>query len=138
MRPHLDYGDILYDRAYYTTFHQKMEAVQYNAALAITSAIRGSSKEKLYQEVGLETLQQRRWYRKLYCFYKIPILKSPSYLYKLVPVPLRSYRTRQCDKIPLFNVKHTFFRNSFFSSSIIEWNNLDTDITNSEGIGAFK
>ena len=48
-----------------------METIQYNAALAITGAIRGSSREKLYQELGLETLQQRRWYRKLCCFYKI-------------------------------------------------------------------
>ena len=31
----------------------------YNAALAITGAIRGSSREKLYQELGLESLQQR-------------------------------------------------------------------------------
>ena len=37
-----------------------METIQYNAALAITGAIRCSSREKLYQELGLETLQQRR------------------------------------------------------------------------------
>ena len=35
-----------------------METIQYNAALAITGAIRGSSREKLYQELGFETLQQ--------------------------------------------------------------------------------
>ena len=34
-----------------------METIQYNAALAITGAIRGSSREKLYQELGLETFQ---------------------------------------------------------------------------------
>ena len=40
-------------------FQQKMETIQYNAiALVMTSAIRGSSMEKLYQELGLETLQQ--------------------------------------------------------------------------------
>ena len=49
-----------------------MESIQYIAALAITGAIRDSSRDKLYQELGLETLQQRRWYRKLCCFYKIP------------------------------------------------------------------
>ena len=43
--------------------------MQYNAALAITGAIRGSSREKLYQELGLETLQQRRWYRKLFLLF---------------------------------------------------------------------
>ena len=32
-----------------------MESIQYNAALAITGAIRGSSREKLYQELGLES-----------------------------------------------------------------------------------
>ena len=35
--------------------------MQYNAALAITGAIRGTSREKLYQELGLESLQKRRW-----------------------------------------------------------------------------
>ena len=43
-----------------------MESIQYNAALATTGAIRGYSREKLYQGLGLESLQQRRWYRKLF------------------------------------------------------------------------
>ena len=59
-RPHLDYGDIIYDQAYTASFHQKIESVQYNSALAITGAIRGTSKEKLYQELGLETAEKRR------------------------------------------------------------------------------
>ena len=60
IRPHLDYGDIIYDRAYNSSFHQNIESIQYNAALAITGAIRGTSKEKIYQELGFESLQQRR------------------------------------------------------------------------------
>ena len=60
IRPHLDYGDIIYDRAYNTSFHQNIESIQYNAALAITGAIRGTSREKLYQELGFESLKQRR------------------------------------------------------------------------------
>ena len=64
IRPHLDYGDILYDQAYNMSFHQKLESIQYNACLAITGAIRGTSKEKIYQELDLESLQLRRWYRK--------------------------------------------------------------------------
>ena len=74
IRPHLDYGGMIYDQTFNMSFQQKKETIQYNAALAITGAIRGSSREKLYQELGLETLQQQRWYRKLCCFYKI--LKS--------------------------------------------------------------
>ena len=53
IRPHLDYGAILYDQTYNMSFHQKLESIQYNACLAITGAIRGTSKEKLYQEIGL-------------------------------------------------------------------------------------
>ena len=35
---------------------EKMESIQYNAAVVITGAIRGTSREKLYQELGLESL----------------------------------------------------------------------------------
>ena len=34
--PHLDYEDIIYDQSYKDSFHQKMDSVQHNAALAIT------------------------------------------------------------------------------------------------------
>ena len=54
LKPHLDYGYVIYDRAFIKSFQNKLGSVQYNAALAITGAIRGSSREKLYQELGLE------------------------------------------------------------------------------------
>ena len=68
IRPHLDYGDILYDQAYKMSFHEKLESIQYIACLTITGAIQGSSKEKPYKELGLESLQLRWWYRKLGIF----------------------------------------------------------------------
>ena len=52
VRPHLQYGDVIYDEAYRETFHQKLESIQYNACLALSGAIRGSSREKRYQELG--------------------------------------------------------------------------------------
>ena len=70
IRPYLDYGDVLYDQAFNNSFHAKIESIQYNACLAIRGAIRGTSREKIYQELGLESLQFRRWYRKLCLFYK--------------------------------------------------------------------
>ena len=79
VRPYLDYGDIFYDQAYNTIFHQKLESIQYNASLTVTGAIRGT-KEKLYEELGLESLQLRCWYKKLRMFYKIYKNKSPQYL----------------------------------------------------------
>ena len=87
---------------------------------------------------GLKTLQQRPWYRKLWCFYKILKSQSPKYLYSIIPIHNMSYRTRQCNKIPAINVKHDFFKNTFFPSTIMEWNKLDWEIKNSESIVTFK
>ena len=47
-RPHLDYGDIIYDQPNNESFTQKIERIQYNATLPITSAIKGTSYNKLY------------------------------------------------------------------------------------------
>ena len=35
-------------------FNKKVESIQYNVAPAITGAIRGTSKEKLFKELGFE------------------------------------------------------------------------------------
>ena len=78
IRLHLDYGDILYDQTFNNSFHERLESIQYNAALAITGTIRGSFREKLYQKLGFASLQQRRWYRKLCLFYKIIKNQLPS------------------------------------------------------------
>ena len=116
IRPHLDYGDIIYDQAYNVSFHQKLESIQYNSALAITGAIRGTSTEKLYNELGLETLEKRRWYRKLCCFYKFCRSHSPKYLFKIIPVALSRYNTRNINNIPQFKVKNNEIPFSFLRS----------------------
>ena len=125
IRPHLDYGDVLYDQAFNNSFKEKLESFQYNTYLALTGAIRGTSKEKIYQELGLESLRYRRWYRKLCLFYKILENKNPKYLFSLIPTRRSLSSARNIHNIPLVNTKHNFFKNSFFPSTIIEWNNLD-------------
>ena len=120
IRPHLDFGDILYDHKFNNSFHKKLELIQYNAALAITGAIRGSSREKLYQELSFESLQQRRWYRKLCLFFKIIMNQSPRFLFELILTARKAYLKRNKNSIPLFNVEHDHFKNSFFPSTIIE------------------
>ena len=132
IRPHLDYGDIIYDKAYNSLFHQNLEKIQYNSALAITGAIRGTSKEKLYLELELESLEKRR------DFYKIFNKQSPTYLLNLIPVSSRSYFTRYTKNVPSFKVRHDFFENSFFPSTAIEWNKIDKNIRKSESLNIFK
>ena len=114
IRPHLDYVDVLYDKAFNNSFHAKMESIQYNACLAITGAIGGTSREKIYQELGLESLHLRRWYRKLCLFYKVFKKEHPKYLFHLILVRCLSYVTRTESNIPLIKTKYNFFKNSFF------------------------
>ena len=49
----------VHDQSYKSSFHEKLELIQYNAALAVTVAVRGSSFEKLYQKLDLESLKNR-------------------------------------------------------------------------------
>ena len=62
---YLDYGDIMYHKGFN----------QYNATLAITGAITGSSTENIYVERGLESLKSIRWYRKMIFFFCIKLSK---------------------------------------------------------------
>ena len=43
IRPYLDYGDIIYDKAFNDSFHAKLVSLQYNTTLTIIGALRGSS-----------------------------------------------------------------------------------------------
>ena len=130
----------MYDQTFKESFHQRIESIQYNAAIAIAVAIRGTSSEKLYQDLGLESLRSRRWLRKLCLFYKMYKNKSPSYLYNLIPVSVKFYSTRssQFDNISNLKTRSNFFRNSFFPSTITEWNKLDRDIRNSDSLNVLK
>ena len=140
IRPHLDYGDIVYDQAFNESFDKDLESIQFIATIAITGAIRGTSSEKLFQELDLESLKSRRWLRKLCLFYKIFHEKSPSYLSQLIPPNNNVYATRssQGNKISSFKTRHKFFKDSFFPAVISEWNSLDVNIRNSSSINVFK
>ena len=51
---HLDNSDVLYGQALNSAFLDNLESIQYTACLSINGAIRGISRDKLYQEVDLE------------------------------------------------------------------------------------
>ena len=95
--PHFDYVHVIYDQSYNDSFHAKLELCQYNAALAMTGAIKRSSPEKLYQEFGIEHFCLRRWFTNI--FYKVIKNKSPPYLFNLIPSSCRMHTTRNSDNI---------------------------------------
>ena len=65
IRPLLDYGDILYDTPSNGNFQNKMQKVQYGTYLAIAGGIQGTSREQLFDELGLHSLVRRSWRNKL-------------------------------------------------------------------------
>ena len=137
LRPLVDYGDIIYDQPQNESFREKIESVQYRAALAITGAIQGTSRDKLYHELGLESLKSRRWYKRLSCMFKIMKREAPNYLINLIPRCEQTIRTRN-NHIPNYHCRTDCFKYSFFPSTLNDWFKLDNNIRNSELIEIFK
>ena len=123
---------MIYDQLSNASFSKNIESVQYNAALAITGAIKGSSREKLYQELGLEYLYQRR----LCLLYKVFSTGQPSRIYDLLP-SMRSSR-RHVNSFNTVSCKSEYFKNSFIPNVINEWNKLDPDIRCSTSCNLFR
>ena len=112
-RPHLDYSDVVCDQPPSNgAFSNKLETVQYNATSAITGAMKGTSREKMYQVLELEHLQQRRWMRRLCLFYKVFSTKVPAYIYDFIP-PVRLSQRHQ-NTFNSFSSRTENFKNSFF------------------------
>ena len=109
-----------------------IERVQCNAALAITGAIKGTSQQKIYNEVGLESLHFKRWFRWLCAFYKIKVTQLSSYLYELIPKINHNYNTRNIDHIDPHYCRTDIFKYSFFPYTIVEWNKLDANLKNAK------
>ena len=122
---------MIYDQSYNDSFHDKLESYQYKAALVMTGAIKEPSSERLYQELGMENLRSKRWFRKLCLFYKMLKNKSPPYLFHLIPYSSGIHTTRNSSYITPFKVRYNFFKKNVFPSVISEWNKLDLEIFNS-------
>ena len=133
VRSHLDYCDIIYhipptshDPPLGVSLHDHMETIektQYQAALAVTGAWQGTSRIKLYEELGWESLSDRRMCKRMLQLHKIIDDRTPEYLRTKLP-PNRNV------VINLPNVFHEIrcrtdrFKNSFFPNAVTIWNNI--------------
>ena len=91
----------------------------------------------LYQELGLESLHDRRWYRKLLLFFKICKGEAPQYLKDLLP-PLVSQRDVQSQIFRPIKSNSIYFANSFLPYCVSEWNKLNSEIRQINSISQFK
>ena len=71
VRPNLDYGDMIFDKPKNESFENRIKSIQYKACIAITGAIQGTSRERFYRELGLESLSDRCWFQRLTFFIKL-------------------------------------------------------------------
>ena len=46
--------------------------------------------------------------------------QSPKYLFELIPTARQAHMRRHKNSVPLFNVKHDYFKKLFFPSTVIE------------------
>ena len=135
VRPHLDYCDIIYHipsrqnqaplGVTLNSVMEKVERIQYQSALAISGAWHGSNRAKLYEELGWETLSDRRMGRRILQIHKIVNNKTPSYLNDKLPPNCRalfSGSTRNTFRQII--CKSNRYMNSFFPDAVASWNIL--------------
>ena len=65
-------------------------------------------------------------------------MSFPSYLFDFIPNLNRDGETRDSNNIPAIHTGHNYFKNSFYPSTLSEWNNLDCKIRNSGSLSIFK
>ena len=118
---------------------KELESVQYQAALAVTGAWKGSSRVKIYSELGWESLHHRRYFRRITQFFKIMIGLTPQYLVDPIPMPRRHLFGRHItNDIYRFSYKNDRFLYSFYPDAVNSWNALDADVRKTETLSGFK
>jgi len=152
VRPHLDYCDMIYhipvatretnDFDFTRTLSHQMttlERIQYQAALAVTGAWKGTSTAKIYSELGWETLNERRMSRRLTQFYKIMHGLTPDYLRTpILPLQLNSDTNRFANVFRLFRSRTETYLSSFFPDSVAMWNDMAHELRGAESLSVFK
>ena len=129
VRSHLDYCDIIYhippkinpppQLATFDSLMEKLERVQYQAALAVTGAWHGSNCAKLNEELGWETLSDRRLCRRVLQIHKIINNKTPSYLKDKLPP---NHRLSSVNILCRIKCRTNRYMSSFFPHAITSWN----------------
>ena len=115
VRPHLEYGDLLFHDCS-KTLMDMIESIQYQAGLIATGCWQNTSREKLYNELGWESLADRRKVRRLSLYHKIVSNNSPDYLLRYV---LNS---------PPSTTSTDRYKRTFFPFCFNQWVSLDPDL----------
>ena len=140
IRPILEYADVIWVNC--TQYEiNALEKNHIEAARIVTGTTKLVSLDKLYQETGWETLEERRKKHKPYLFYKMSNNLSPNYLSSLVSPSIETatfYTLRDASNIRYPMASTQLHYKSFLSSSIRYWNELAPVIRDSSSIQSFE
>ena len=109
VRSHLDYGDVIYH-------NQRADILQ----LIVSGCWQGTSRERLYDELGWVSPSDRWWACRMTTFYKVKYEFAPSYLPDHLP--------EQSVNITTPFSRFGMYCNSFFPYCIENWNKLDNSV----------
>ena len=135
---YLDYGDVIYHNQRIDLMNL-IAQVQYKAGLIVSGFWQGTNCERLYDELGWESMSNRRWFRRLTLYYKISNGHTPSYLADQITerseMNINLRRRHSIISPPSRTERYT---NSFFPYCISHWNELDDSVKNLPSITSFK
>lgn len=139
IRPILEYGSIIWDNC---TKQESdlLESIQLDAARIITGLRRGTSHAILYEELGWIPLSKRRENTKLIHFFKILNKETPFYINEIIDKYNNheiGYALRN-ENLRYPTPRTASFKNSFFPSTIDQWNNLDQHLANCTSLFSLK
>jgi hypothetical protein len=128
IRPVLEYACVVWDGCTVAEANI-LENIQLRAARIISGAIRHTSHAKIYDELGWETLSQRRERHKLILYHKMVHNLAPEYLCSMLPRRISDRTTYQIRnstghfQTP-FRCRLSSFEKSFMPSATKLWNEL--------------
>ena len=120
VRLYLHFGAIIvhrYDPEMLLGFTQKIEQTQYAVALSFTGAWRGTNRQRLYNELGWDSLYSRRWYHRLRHFVNLKDRQSVEYLFSKIAIKRHmNYNLRRVHTYTPSCGRTTRFSNTYFSN----------------------
>ena len=107
--------------------------------IAVSGTWKGTNREKIYEELGLETLDQRRYFRRLVQFYKIMNDLTPDYLKIPIP-PLKDhlFGTRSTNILKAIPCRTERYQNSFYPDTVNAWNMIGPELRGIASLSMFK
>ena len=98
-----------------------------------------TDRQRLYEELGWESLYHRRLYRRLCHFFKLLLSQSPGYLFNEIP-PERQidYNLRNAHDYEIHAARTNRYANTYFYNTLYEYNLLGEEMKKSASLPQFK